>query len=67
MRDFGEPISLSDESFVAAETVICWGVFRLFVTGDWPDGDREPRYFRTDDDDESSVPDAEFWAGVCDV
>lgn len=39
------------------------GVLRLFVTGDWPDGDRlPPRYLRTEADgplwplDESSAP-----------
>lgn len=28
--------------------VYCDGVLRLFVTGDWPDGEREPKYLRTD-------------------
>ena len=48
---FGEFVSLSDPSrFDAlneADTKRFWGAFRLFVTGDWPEGDRDPKwYFR---------------------
>lgn len=49
---FGELVSLSDPSLFDelsddADTRRFCGAFRLFVTGDWPDGDRDPKwYFR---------------------
>lgn len=49
---FGELVSLSEPSLLAelnevADTRRFCGAFRLFVTGDCPEGDREPKwYFR---------------------
>lgn len=48
--DFGEPVSLSEPSrWVPDATFGVRGVFRLFVTGDWPEGDLESNvYLRCD-------------------